>query len=157
VHLGEFGTIVAKGIHHADRLIAARDRADLPAPARRALNLLADQLVDTHGKITDLTADYPRRCEGERRRTAPADAPRERPDHGQRAGDDTAGCVGLQAGSRSAGLDRPRAEAACDGRQGKARTHLQDGRPIACCTSAPSPSSARAAGENRARTGRGGS
>jgi transposase len=56
-HLGEFGIIVAKGIHNADRLIAACDRADLPAPARKALNLLADQLVDTQRKITDLTAD----------------------------------------------------------------------------------------------------
>lgn len=56
-HLGEFGIIVAKGIHNADRLIAACDRADLPAPARKALNLLADQLVDTQKKIAELTAD----------------------------------------------------------------------------------------------------
>jgi transposase len=56
-HLGEFGVVVAKGIHNADRLIAACDRADLPAPARKALNLLADQLVDTQKKIAELTAD----------------------------------------------------------------------------------------------------
>jgi transposase len=56
-HLGEFGIVVAKGIHNADRLIAACDRADLPVPARKALNLLADQLVDTQRKIEDLTAD----------------------------------------------------------------------------------------------------
>lgn len=56
-HLGEFGIIVAKGSHNAGRLIAACDRADLPAPARMALNLLADQLVDTQRKIEDLTAD----------------------------------------------------------------------------------------------------
>lgn len=56
-HLGEFGIVVAAGIHNADRLIAACDRADLPAPARKALNLLADQLVDTQGKIEQLTAD----------------------------------------------------------------------------------------------------
>jgi transposase len=56
-HLGEFGIVVAKGIHNADRLIAACDRADLPAPARKALNLLADQLVDTQKKIAELTAD----------------------------------------------------------------------------------------------------
>lgn len=48
---------MAKGIHNADRLIAACDRADLPAPARKALNLLADQLVDTQKKIAELTAD----------------------------------------------------------------------------------------------------
>lgn len=56
-HLGEFGLVFAKGIHNVDRLIAACDRADLPAPARKALNLLADQLVDTQRKIEDLTAD----------------------------------------------------------------------------------------------------
>ena len=56
-HLGEFGIVVAKGIHNIDRLIATCDRADLPAPARKALNLLADQLVDTQRKIEDLTAD----------------------------------------------------------------------------------------------------
>lgn len=56
-HLGEFGIVVPKGIHNAERLIAACDRADLPAPARKALNLLADQLADTQRKIEDLTTD----------------------------------------------------------------------------------------------------
>ena len=46
-----------KGIHNVERLIIACDRADLPAPARKALNLLADQLVDTQKKIEELTAD----------------------------------------------------------------------------------------------------
>ena len=35
----------------------ACEQADLPAPARKALNLLADQLVDTQKKIEGLTAD----------------------------------------------------------------------------------------------------
>jgi transposase len=56
-HLGEFGIVVPKGIHNVERLIAACDRADLPAPARKALNLLADQLADTQKKIDALTAD----------------------------------------------------------------------------------------------------
>jgi transposase len=56
-HLGEFGIVVPKGIHNVERLIAACDGADLPAPARKALNLLADQLVDTQRKIEELTAD----------------------------------------------------------------------------------------------------
>jgi len=56
-HLGEFGVVVPKGIHNVERLIAACDRADLPAPARKALNLLADQLVDTQKKVEALTAD----------------------------------------------------------------------------------------------------
>ena len=45
-----------RGIHDVERLIAACDRVDLPTPARKALNLLADQLVDTQKKIDDLTA-----------------------------------------------------------------------------------------------------
>jgi transposase len=56
-HLGEFGLVVAQGIHNVGRLIETCDRADLPSPARKALNLLADQLVDTQKKIEDLTAD----------------------------------------------------------------------------------------------------
>ena len=56
-HLGEFGVVLPKGIQNADRLIAACDGTDLPAPARKALNLLADQLVDTQRKIDELTAD----------------------------------------------------------------------------------------------------
>jgi transposase len=56
-HLGEFGIVVPKGIHNAVRLIAACDGADLPASARKVLNLLAVQLVDTQKKIAALTAD----------------------------------------------------------------------------------------------------
>lgn len=56
-HLGEFGIVVPKGIHNAERLITACDGADLPASARKALNLLADQLVDAQKKIEALTAD----------------------------------------------------------------------------------------------------
>ena len=46
-----------RGIHAVEQLIAACDRADLPAPARKAMNLLADQLVDMQRKIEILTAD----------------------------------------------------------------------------------------------------
>jgi transposase len=38
------------------RLITACEQANLPAPARKALSLLADQLVDTQRRIEDLTA-----------------------------------------------------------------------------------------------------
>jgi len=55
-HLGEFGVVVPRGIHDVERLIAACDRVDLPTPARKALNLLADQLIDSQKKIDDLTA-----------------------------------------------------------------------------------------------------
>jgi len=47
---------VPRGIHDVERLIAACDRVDLPTPARKALNLLADQLIDSQKKIDDLTA-----------------------------------------------------------------------------------------------------
>lgn len=56
-HLGEFGIVIAKGIQNTGRLIEASDKATLPGAARKALNLLADQLVDTQKKIEDLTAD----------------------------------------------------------------------------------------------------
>lgn len=56
-HLGEFGVVVPKGIHNAERLINACDAQDLPDNARHALNLLADQLIDTQRKIAELTAD----------------------------------------------------------------------------------------------------
>jgi transposase len=56
-HPGAFGIVVPKGIHNMERLITACEQANLPAPARKALSLLADQLVDTQRKIDDLTAD----------------------------------------------------------------------------------------------------
>ncbi|WP_414897843.1 hypothetical protein [Rhodovulum sp. YEN HP10] len=48
---------MAKGLHDADRSIAACARADQPAPACKAQNLLADPSVDTHRRIAQLTAD----------------------------------------------------------------------------------------------------
>ena len=56
-HPGEFGIVVPKAIHDVERLIMACEQAGLPAAARKALKLLADQLVDTQKKIDDLTAD----------------------------------------------------------------------------------------------------
>jgi len=50
-------SVVAKGIHNVGCLIAACDKAGLPAPARKALNMLADQLIDSQKKIEALTAD----------------------------------------------------------------------------------------------------
>jgi len=46
-HLGEFGVVIPKGIQNVGRLIEACDNANMPAAACKALNLLADQLVDT--------------------------------------------------------------------------------------------------------------
>lgn len=52
-HLGEFGIVVAKGIHNVDRLLAAaREVSDA---ARPALDLLADQLRDLRGRIDAVT------------------------------------------------------------------------------------------------------
>ncbi len=56
-HLGEFGIVVPKGIHIVERLVMACEQVHLPAPARKALSLLADQLIDTQKTIEDLTAD----------------------------------------------------------------------------------------------------
>jgi len=56
-HLAEFGVVAPKGIHNAERLIAACDDMNLPDNARSALNLLADQLINTQRKIAQLTSD----------------------------------------------------------------------------------------------------
>lgn len=56
-HLGEFGIVIPKGIQNAERLITACGGAGLPIAARKALNLLADQLVDTQSKVAELTSD----------------------------------------------------------------------------------------------------
>lgn len=53
-HLGEFGIVVPKGIHHVDRLLdAARD---VHSTARPALDMLAGQLRDTQARIEEVTA-----------------------------------------------------------------------------------------------------
>jgi len=56
-HLCEFRILVPKGIDNVGRQIIACEQADLPVPARKALSLLADQLVDSQKKIEVLTAD----------------------------------------------------------------------------------------------------
>ena len=53
-HLCEFGIVVAKGIHNVDRLLEAAK--DLPATARPAVDMLADQLRETQEKIDEVTA-----------------------------------------------------------------------------------------------------
>lgn len=52
-HLGEFGIVVAKGIHNVGRLLAAAEEA--PQTARPALDLLSDQLRDTRTRIGEVT------------------------------------------------------------------------------------------------------
>src|SRR6056297_2727860 len=53
-HLSEFGIVVAKGIHNLDRLLEAAK--DLPAAARSAVDMLANQLRETQEKIDEATA-----------------------------------------------------------------------------------------------------
>jgi len=56
-HPGEFGSVIPTGIQNVNRLIEACEHTKLPAVARKALNLLADQLIDTQQRIAELTAD----------------------------------------------------------------------------------------------------
>lgn len=56
-HLGEFGIVISKGIQNVGRVIEACESAKLPVVARKALNLLADQLVDTQKRIAELSND----------------------------------------------------------------------------------------------------
>ena len=46
-HLGEFGIVVAKGVHNLERLLALAEEAVLPAAARQSIQLLADQFRDS--------------------------------------------------------------------------------------------------------------
>jgi transposase len=53
-HLGEFGIVVAKGIHNLDRLLETA--RDVPNAARPALDLLAGQFRDLDERIEEATA-----------------------------------------------------------------------------------------------------
>ena len=53
-HLSEFGIVVAKGIHNVDRLLETA--TELPAAARPAVDMLAEQLRETQEKIDEVTA-----------------------------------------------------------------------------------------------------
>lgn len=53
-HLGEFGIVVAKGIHNVDRLLEAA--RDVPPAACPALAMLAGPLRDTQTRIEEVTA-----------------------------------------------------------------------------------------------------
>jgi transposase len=55
-HLGEFGIVVPKGVHHMSRLLAEAETADLPPEARMPLDLLAGQFRDTKQRIDVMTA-----------------------------------------------------------------------------------------------------
>ena len=52
-HVGEFGVVVAKGIHNVDRLLDAT--RDLPDAARPAPGMLASQLCDTQARTDEVT------------------------------------------------------------------------------------------------------
>ena len=58
-HVGEFGVVVAKGIHNVDRLLDAT--RDLPDAARPAPGMLASQLCDTQARITDNGIEFANR------------------------------------------------------------------------------------------------
>ena len=56
-HLGEFGIVVAKGVHNVERLLTLAEEAALPEAARQSIRLLAEQFRDTHGRIEKVTAE----------------------------------------------------------------------------------------------------
>ena len=125
-HLGEFGIVVAKGIHNVERLIMACEQAELPAPARKALSLLADQLIDTQRKIEALTADIRASAktneDAQRLQTIPGIGPITRKCPRLR----TARHRRVQVRQGSVRLAGPDAKTTLDRRQGAAGTHLQE-------------------------------
>ena len=56
-HLGEFGIVVARGVHNIERLLTLADAATLPAPAHQSILLLAEQFRETHARIEAVTTD----------------------------------------------------------------------------------------------------
>lgn len=68
-HLGEFGVVVAKGVHHIEKLISEAARADLPEPVISSLDLLARQFLDTKARIDEITRQI--RDAAERDETVP--------------------------------------------------------------------------------------
>lgn len=62
-HPGEFGIVAPKGVHNVGRLPEAAERADLPAPARVPLRLLAGQFPETRDRIDALTKGIRRKAE----------------------------------------------------------------------------------------------
>jgi transposase len=63
-HMAEFGVLAPAGPQHVGRLIEriVDPQVQLPASARGALNVLADQLVELDRRIDRLEADMRRRC-----------------------------------------------------------------------------------------------
>lgn len=55
-HLGEFGLVGPKGMHHLERLVEIAEQADLPEVARDPLRLLTEQFIQTQSRIDELTA-----------------------------------------------------------------------------------------------------
>jgi len=54
-HLGEFGIVVAKGVHHIEKLLGEAAVAALPEPVITSLDLLARQFIDTKARIDEIT------------------------------------------------------------------------------------------------------
>ena len=126
---GAVGVGVPQGLHDVERPIMACDRTDLPAPARKALNLLADQQVDTQKMIEALTAGIRAEARADdaapRLQTIPGIGP-------ITAGARTAALpdsADFQVRPGSLRLDRADTQAAFDGRQGTAGAHLENGQP----------------------------
>ena len=79
VHLGEFGIVVARGVHNIERLLTLADAATLPAPAHQSILLLAGQFRETHARIeavtTDIKAEAQKNAAARRLQTIPGVGP----------------------------------------------------------------------------------
>lgn len=134
-HLGEFGIVVAKGIHNVDRLLEAA--RDVPEAARPALDLLADQLTDLEERIEAATARIAVSQKGRPAGTAARHDPRFgahrvlglRGDHARRGG--------LALCARLRGLARAHPSRAFVWRQGTAGPDFQGGEPLSAPSALP--------------------
>jgi len=56
-HLGEFGLVVAKGVHNVERLLEAGEGAGLPVAAQLPIRLLAEQFRETRARVATITRE----------------------------------------------------------------------------------------------------
>jgi len=129
-HLGEFGLVVAKGVHNVERLLEAGEGAGLPVAAQLPIRLLAEQFRETRARVETITREIEAGQKGRRDRQAPGhDTWRWHHDvFGHRS--DHAGSDELPLGPRLRGLARAHAEAPFERRERTPRTDLEDGQPI---------------------------
>lgn len=161
--LAEFGIVMANGVERAlglaRQIHAQAAMPDVPAPAQDVLSLLCGQVLDTHARLQSidrsLLALHRTNEVARRLASIPGVDPWHRSCERHGAGRVAGRSAAIPVRSGVCGLARTDAFAELQRRQGAARPHQQDGRPLsaqaACCRCH------RAGSARQAQAGQGGS